>query len=527
MARWTLARSGFPAGPGIPGYVVTLVAAAASFAHFASFGISERAIVTDVRYFMYYAWQITLGAVPHVDFFENKTQLASFAGAAFVALGDVLGADPVLAMRAGYVVLAALAGLLAFLVHRTLSGGSSLAGLLGLLALCAFPLLGVLPATGPIPKLLVAVAASAAALLCYRRRWLAAGALGSLAFMDWQLGALVWLAVLVSALVSESPRREAVWRVVAGGAAGVAPFLAYYSATGALGAAYKQVVVASFQRGSDNLASGDWVDRVTRMGRVADATLPGAEWLLPFCALGLPIAVVWCWQFRSEPRLRLLLPLCVVNGGLLAFSLLDFQWYGDFFVLLHALAFFMALAWVYLYGWAQQRLKAARAPAWTLPALAGFFLIAAVSLARPFGLGPEVALATANGSADATLSDQRDVAEQVARRFRGQRVVFHDSSELLLLARITNPLPTIYWNSAAWYYYRDPGESMRASALRLLRSSDPDAFVPARILNLPAGFLREYVPLEFVSDNGHYEARFYVRRDERDERSRPRRGDRS
>ena len=49
--------------------------------HFASFDVSTQPIVTDVRYFLYYAWRVAEGAIPHLDFFENKPQLSTFAGA--------------------------------------------------------------------------------------------------------------------------------------------------------------------------------------------------------------------------------------------------------------------------------------------------------------------------------------------------------------------------------------------------------------------------------------------------------------
>ena len=70
---------------------------------------------------------------------------------------------------------------------------------MALIAHCAFPLMGALPATGPIPKLSMAVAASAVALLVQRGRFFWAGLCGGLAFMDYQLGLLAWLAAFVSA----------------------------------------------------------------------------------------------------------------------------------------------------------------------------------------------------------------------------------------------------------------------------------------------------------------------------------------
>ena len=43
--------------------------------HFSTFDIGRLPIVTDIRYFLYFSWQVAEGAVPHLDYFENKTAL--------------------------------------------------------------------------------------------------------------------------------------------------------------------------------------------------------------------------------------------------------------------------------------------------------------------------------------------------------------------------------------------------------------------------------------------------------------------
>ena len=88
-------------------WLASLMALAVSATHFASFDIFTRPIVTDVRFFLYYAWRVTEGAVPHLDFFENKPQLATFAGALLYELGEFAGVDPLLAIRFGYLAIAA------------------------------------------------------------------------------------------------------------------------------------------------------------------------------------------------------------------------------------------------------------------------------------------------------------------------------------------------------------------------------------------------------------------------------------
>ena len=71
-----------------------------------------------MRFFLYFAWQVTEGAVPHLHLFDNKTQLATFLGALLHGLGSALGVEPLYAIRAGYLALAALGGVLTFFVFR-------------------------------------------------------------------------------------------------------------------------------------------------------------------------------------------------------------------------------------------------------------------------------------------------------------------------------------------------------------------------------------------------------------------------
>ena len=66
--------------------------------------------MTDIRYYLYYAWQVTEGAVPHRDLFALKTQLASFAGSLLYALGEGLGFTPLFVIRGGYLLIGAAGG---------------------------------------------------------------------------------------------------------------------------------------------------------------------------------------------------------------------------------------------------------------------------------------------------------------------------------------------------------------------------------------------------------------------------------
>jgi hypothetical protein len=475
--------------------------------HFASFQPGSRPLVTDVRYFVYFAWRVADGAVPHLDYFENKTQLAAFAGALLHALGDRLGIDPLMAIRWGYLTVAALGGLAVFFIFRRLRRKSAVAGGLGLLAYCSFGLLGVLPAVGNIPKLLMAIGASVAALLLYRRRWFWSGVAGALAFMDWQIGGLVGLAALATAALHGSPRRRAVLSVVAGGVTGLLPFLLYYGWHEALANAVRQVVGSTLFRGSVTLAGPGVENRLERIAKVAGLACPAQSWLFYLGLTGMAVAAWWLWRNRRDETHRLLLPLAIYHYGVVGFTLIDFQYYGDFFLLLHSIAFFLAVTWIALLDLGERAVAVPRRWIVTLAAL-----VLAFAFARPGLLRPRLELVTPVAHTGATLADQRGVADRFSARIGDGSVAFLQNSELLFLMRRSNALPLAYWNVAAWSYYRsDPHEDFTETSARMLRTANADAVVPPDALGYHGLLRNGYVVETLSSDSDRYSVTVAIR----------------
>jgi len=482
--------------------VALALAVGLSAAHFYSFPLFESPIVTDIRYYLYHAWQVTEGAVLHRDLFGVKTQLASFTGALLYALAEGFGVTPLFAIRAGYLLIAAAGGVLAFEIFRRLGRGRSTAGLLGAIAYCAFGLMGALPATGNVPKLLMCVLASAMGLLVQGRHWFWAGVAGALAFMDWQPGALVGLAALLSALLFGRPVVGAALRVVAGVLAGLAPFALYYALQGALAPTLQQILIAPFLRGAESRAGGA-PGAFEQIQACVGEACPGYEWLFYLSFVGIPVVLVWLWSRRRGEEWRLLVPLSIYHFGLVGFSLVDFQWYGDLMALLHSSVFFLAASWVALHGAVSdglERLTRARGP--TARRGAGLavglgFLVAAVAIARPAFLRPELLLRPPGSGTrpTATLADQRAVAEQVRHVVGNRRFAVLDSAELLFLLRHANPLPIPFFDRAVWRHYRGaPQEPPALTALNLLRDAEADVIVFPNALPKPPSLLRRYRP---------------------------------
>ena len=383
--------------------------------HFARFFDSELPVCTDTRYYVYFAGEVADGAVPHRDFFDNKTQLASLAGGLFLRVGESLGADGLDSVRAGYLGLAALAAALAYFAHRLLGGGCSARGWLGLLPVLGFVYLGSLPALGNLPKLIMVVSATGAALAAARRRWFLAGAVAAFAPMDWQIGVLACLGVGLAALLSEE-RGRALARSALGAALVIALFAAYFLANGALDEMLHHTVGSAFARGEGPFAAVEIIQRRLRSCCRADL------WLVAPALVGL---LVWPLRLRRHVPQEARAAgwtLTVVHYGVIAFSLRDFQGSGDTMLLLHTLAFFAGVTFAALCDVAER---------FGRPQRVAPVLVVALGLALRPVLSPPIDISTPDAAPGATRSDQEDFARRLAPLVDGRSTLVLGPSEVL------------------------------------------------------------------------------------------------
>jgi len=453
------------------GWTAALLAAV----HFGSFYRLDGALHTDVRYFLYFAQRIADGAVPYADLLDPKTPLASIAGAFFVLVGRSLDVDPLSAIRCGYLALATLGGWLLFQIHRIL-GGSDTAGILGLLAGCSFGLLGVMPSLGNVPKLLMVLGASGAALLAHHGRWTGAGALAALAFLDWQVGGLAGIGVAVAA--AAQGRRELA-RAALGGALVLLIAAGALAAAEGLEAGLAQVFGSAAARGSDALQARPFPLQVAYLGLFMARVTGPQIWLCGLSLLGMAVLLRRLRMIR-EP---LVVVLAVYHFGVVAFSLVDFQGEGDAFALLHTLGLFLGLLWVALLppvaAWLTGRV--ARPPR----VAAGLVLAAAALAARPGPLRPAIDhLAYLE---ETTLTGQRQVAAAVDELIGAREVLALDTVELLFLLGRSGATDLAYWNAAAASHHCQPTELERDCLRRVVAESGATAvLLPPR----PAGQFR-------------------------------------
>jgi hypothetical protein len=446
--------------------------------HFFSFPFRELPLVTDVRHYVHFAWRVAEGALPHRDYFDLKPPLATVAGAALLRARRAWDGDGLLAVRTGYLALAVLAGVLSFRIQARLAGGRVLPALAALAPYAGFSLLGALPAVGNVPKLLMALLASLAALLAQRGLWLPAGVAATLAALDWQVGALALLGVVLAAGLSGASRARALAQVAAGAVLVLGPLAVGYLALSGAGELLGQTVMAAFFRGEASWRARGLAEEVVRRARLVAAGCPGEAWLLALSAAGLG---AWARRVVRERPLRPLeVSLTVYHAGVVAFSLLDFQGHGDLFLLLHSAAFFA--------GFVLARLAALPRP-WARWAALALGLLAV----RPWAPRGAEALAGPTAGGRISLADQRAVATRLrAAVLPGRTPLFLGASEQAFLAQVPSAGPLVVWTPATQRYYRlAPEETAGQTLARLVRASGATLLVCDRgspLLPPGAGF---------------------------------------
>lgn len=494
-----------------------VLAALVALVHFSRFDVRQSPLVTDVRFYVYFAPLVADGAVPHRDYFDNKTQLAAFAGAAFVRTGRALGADPLLAMRIGYLGLSCVAALLFFQIQRRLYGGSCVAGLLGMACYLGFSLLGFLPAIGPLPKLLMGICAALAALLARAGWWTAAGAIGAVAFWDWQIGALAGLGVFTAALCERDGRLRATLRTACGGAAVLLAGGAWFAWHGAFGVTWRQVVLTSLARGETALARKTLAARIPQILETVRVGCPGHAWLAGLGVAGMVLFPLLAWRLRGTREQRLVIALAVFHFGVVAFSLTDYQAYGDLFALLASLALFAGVALGEVHrGVATWIARDIRHPGTTERRqrllAAGSVLVAFVVLriGRP---RLDIALPDAIAKGAVSLDEQRSVARQINAATEGLgSVVFVNCAEQLYLTGRVNSLPLGFWNRAAFAYFKG-GAKDRDSLNAMVTKARPDAVLcPTRRLDYDLVQSGRFERIVLHSDSGAYAVTMLRRR---------------
>jgi hypothetical protein len=395
------------------------------------------------------------------------------------------------------------------------------AGWIGLAVVCGFNLLGQLPATGNVPKIIGLLAATVAMLAVRTRRWLWAGACAAVAGMDWQpLGVLAGAGVVLAGL-SGPERRRSVGRAIAGMALAALPLLGYLALHGGLGAFFRMAVW-----GSLNKAAADPVTLYERLATIWSFIVVycgNVMWLVWAAGIGALLFLVHLVRRRRTEGWPFLVGLATYHYGIVAFSAVDFQGRGDLMILEGTLAFFAAIAVAGAYLALLRPFPAVTGVGgrWAHGAYALASAVLLIVLVQPSFLRRGWRVNTpAIGPAGVTLAAQRQVAGRFLAVVPEGRLAFLKKQEVLFFSGRANALPFVYWNLANSLYWRQPGEERFDTLSRLLRNGDLDAIVlpwrrspRLRRSDFDEWLARHYIPARISSDDDTYSLVVWIRRE--------------
>jgi hypothetical protein len=194
-------------------WAVALVALATYLLH--GFG---GALTRDLALYAYGGQQVVEGVPPYLGVLNRAGPLAHLLPAAGVLGGRALGVDEVLAMRVLFMLFAAVAVVLAYLVARD-AFASRAAGVVSAAALLSFHGLIRLATYGPREKVPMVLFLLVGLWALTRRRWFTAGLAVGLATLCLQIAFFPGIAAVLAAvlLAPRGTRATAVFRVAAGG----------------------------------------------------------------------------------------------------------------------------------------------------------------------------------------------------------------------------------------------------------------------------------------------------------------------
>lgn len=480
------------------------VAVVLTAAHFARLYDGDLALLTDTRYYTYFGTEIANGAIPHRDYFGNKTQLASMIAAGLLHLGGLFGDSGLATVRMGFIFLTATGGVCLYLFHRTVTGGQSVPAMLGLLPYLGLTYIGTLPATGSIPKLVMAISATGAALAVVRHRWFAAGLIAALSPLDWQIGVFACFGVFAAAALDRQAKRALLQSMGAVALIAIL-YLGYFALHGALEDMLAQTIGASFARGVE---TGGPLFKFASIYRRLVMHCTGEFWLVVLAAAGFVMLPFWFCMERLRAWRQPLVVIAVYHYGVAVFSAIDFQGSGDTMLLLHTLAFFAGVALISVWFAIERSGMTTDTKAW-----AGLALVVVVAaLARPVVSNP-TPLFTPDSPPGVTLQDQSTFARRLAPIVKGRSLLVLGPTEQLILGGFPRESIFVYWNDATEHEFartrNDASGNLLAS---LITEVQPDVIVASVFHVIPEGF--PYAPVDLGRPGG-YGVNVFVRTTDR------------
>jgi len=406
--------------------LLVLCASALAFGQFGFQGPLER----DDAIYLYSGQQMARGIPPYVSIFDHKGPLAPMIAGAGAWSARWLGIDDILAVRLAFCAVSLLTVLGTYLLASHLFS-SRAAGLLAAFVLISFWGFGRHAASGPRAKAAMLLFEVLALWLTARRAWFWAGLSGALAFLTWQPTAIYPLiTVMLAVIQSRGPERIGnPLRVLAGILAPAFMVGAYFGFQGA----FRELVDGLLLFNLVHLER-EAVSYLGNVRRILVAVSGGYGAMFVPIWLGLaamPLLLLWrlsqdrykipTWLSTDRwAALLLSAPLPLV------WSVIDFQWYPDFYVFLP----YVAIGLTWFLHLALRTLGETDKTSQT----AVLVVVCVVLLVT--------AVYTYRHTSSQGLVQQRAWAHELLARYGSQaRIVSIGVPEALVLLRVTNPHP--------------------------------------------------------------------------------------
>lgn len=387
-------------------------------------------LVRDDAIYLYSGQRLADGIPPYVSVFDHKGPLAPLLSGFAVVISRLLGTDDIYTVRAVFFVLSCFTVVAIYLLASTIFS-STKAGILTALVFVGFWGFARHAASGPRAKTPMVLFEVLALLLTARRKWFWAAVSGSLAFLTWQPSAIFPLVTLILAWAQPESRRmrsKAALYAVAGALVPVVIVSLYFLLFGALDEAIDGAILFNIQ-----YLERPTVSPLDRVMRPLNALLYGYP-LMSLCIIAgltvIPLISIMIGLRRTIwgiPTNNLFVPILLSFLAPYAWSLLDFQSYPDFFVLLPYAA--IGFGWI-LHG--AIRLMEGSEPTKDALQKSIFIGLCMILFAAAWF---SIRFSRENG-----LDKQRQVAMQIESRYgRDVKLVSIGVPQLLVLLQRTNP----------------------------------------------------------------------------------------
>ncbi len=324
----------------IPEWAVATTLVVVAILVYVQFG-PNGSLYRDDGLYMYAGQQFAQGVPPYVSLFASKGVVAPMLAGVGVLIGNAIEMDDLLAARLFFLLLSALTVGAVYLLGRDVFA-SRRAGVFSALTFLCFWGFGRFAMAGPRVKTPMALFEVLALWCMTNRRWFAAGMMASLSTLTWQPAGLFAVAAVAMAFFASEPghRLRSVALALAGGLLPLAACVAYYAAHDAVPEFYEGFVTASLGYGGRAGLSG--TPFLTRFTRVLYSVNRG--YLYAPVAIWLGFLMILAAYFvrgegRGLARIRSLAhdpiaPLLISFPAVVLWTLIDYQGYPDFFIVL-------------------------------------------------------------------------------------------------------------------------------------------------------------------------------------------------